>query len=507
MGLLSKMFGGGTKVELHLDATQVPCGGILSGRTTVHGGKKDLEFTSLTVQLVYVKVTAKDDSPIPDIEMKVLLDNTLVSGGSLPSGSEQEHTFQFQIPTGTSPTGHNVSYKVIVRADIPKVKDPTAEATLKVIEATGAGIRHIDEIYARWPALKGTAEGPLVDALGDFRNECYSDREELIAAEPLLASMIRDRTGEVQRAALEAWGNLLDDQVRKEHLQILGAVADQDDLETETLQMVIEVAAKFADEGGLEYVQRFVSHPDAEIRKTVADKLRFDADDDFKGKKEMILKLAGDEDGGVRASAYGAFSDYRDDIQIMQLCADQIDKDPSPEVQAACISTLCFGHHHGMTDLMFSVYERHLDNPHERVRKEIAENINWLPKEQRSRIQGIVQRLLGDQADEVRRAMAWQFRNLSEFPELAPLLKHAIETDQNDEVRTEGIGSMASVLPMQDAVAYYRGLLAGSVTEPIAEAVVDGLRWKDEPEAKALLQEMTNSPFTDVASSARDALE
>ena len=52
MGLLSKMFGGGTEVEVHLDATQVPVGGILSGRATVRGGKKDLQLTALRRQTI-----------------------------------------------------------------------------------------------------------------------------------------------------------------------------------------------------------------------------------------------------------------------------------------------------------------------------------------------------------------------------------------------------------------------------------------------------------------------
>lgn len=44
-------------------------------------------------------------------------------------------------------------------------------------------------------------------------------------------------------------------------------------------------------------------------------------------------------------------------------------------------------------------------------------------------------------------------------------------------------------------------------TEEIHRAVLDGVRWKEDAEAKALLRELTGSHFASVAQSARDALE
>lgn len=501
------MFGGGTSVEVHLDATQVPVGGILSGRAVVHGGKKDLTLTSLNVRLLYVHVEAQDDSPLPKIDTRILIDNAIAANLPLPAESESAFTFQLQIPPGTEATAHNVSYKVMVVADIPKVKDPSAKADLTVVEGSGdAPMMGSDALFSRWPALQGTAERPLIDALNDMYSAIWEEREALMVAEPLLAGLVRNQTGDVRRQALETWAHLLDDHARPENLRLLEEVAAAD-LDRDMTRSLIEAAAKFADEGAMPIVARFAQHPDPEIRRDVAQKLRFAAADQFNGKKELLLQMAQDGDNDVRAAAYAAFSDYREDVQIMQMCAHAIDADPSPEVQKECISVLCFGHYHNMIDLTFGVYERHLQNQYEAVREEIADNINWLPAEHVARIGPIVQRLLADPSEEVRRKMAWNFRNLSDLPTLAPLLQHSIQNDPAERVRMDGLGALSSVMPVDQAVAYYQQLLQSSPpTEKLHWAILDGVRWKDEPSAKQLCQTMTQSPFSDVARNARDAL-
>jgi len=504
MGLLDKMFGGGTGVELQLDATQVPVGGMLSGRIVARGGKKDLQITGLEVRLLYVCVTAKDDSPIPNIDTRILVNHTVTANQALPAGAEQTYSFQIQIPGGTNPTAHNTSYKVTAVADIPGVKDPSSTVDLKVVDSDGTA--SFDEIYSRWPALRGGAERPLVSALWDFNSQVYSERDALVTAEPLLANLIRTHGGEVRRVAIQTWANLLDGKVRKEHLRLLGELVNGD-LDIETTKAVVEAAAKFADEGGLEYVQGFGRHRDPEVRRELAQSLRFGAADKFPGKRDLVLALCQDGDAAVREAAFGALSDFRNDTAFMQMCAAQIDRDPSPEVQAACIGALCFGHHHGMGELTFQVYERHLGNPHERVRKAIAEEVHWLGEGNRQRVGQIVHRLLSDPAEEVRRAMAWQFRNLEKFPELAPMLRHVIDNDPSHEVRKDALGALATVVPVPEAVAFYRQRLQQVPSEETAWGVLDGVRWKDDPAAKQLLAELANSQFASVARSARDAME
>lgn len=506
MGLLDKMFGGGTSVQVHLDATQVPVGGILSGRAVLRGGKKDLTLTSLNVRLLYVHVEAKDDSPIPSIDTRLLLDNAIAANQTLAAESEAQFSFQLQIPAGTEPTAHNVSYKVMVVADIPKVKDPSATADLKVVEGAGASAMGSDTLFSRWPALQGTAERPLIDALNDMYSAIWEERDALMVAEPLLAGLVRNGAGDVRRQALETWAHLLDDRARPENLQLLQELASAD-LDQDTTRSLIEAAAKFADEGAMPLVARYAQHPDPEIRREVAQKLRFAAADQFNGKRELLLQMAQDPDNDVRAAAYDAFSDYREDLQVMQLCAQAIDHDPSPEVQKSCIGVLCFGHYHDMLDLTLAVYERHLQNQHEAVREEIADNIHWLPSEHAARIGPLVQRLLADPSEAVRRKMAWQFRNMDDFAALAPLLQHSIQNDPAERVRMDGLGALSSVLPMDQAVAYYQHLLQSMpATQALHWAILEGVRFKDEPSAKQLCQQLTQSQFSDVARNAREAL-
>lgn len=502
------MFGGGTEVEVHLDATQVPVGGVLSGRAIVKGGKKDLELDALKVRLLYVSVQSNDDSPMPDIDTRILIDNTITTNQPLPAGSTQEYTFQLPIPDGTEPSAHNVSYKVLVAADIPKVKDPTAEAKLKVVEASvdGDKLASLDEIYSRWPALRGAEPRPLIDALHDFRNECYGERETLIIAEPILAGLVRRSTGDVRRAAIEAWANLLDEQVRPENLKLLEELAASD-LDLETTKEVVEAAAKFADEGAMLIIAGYAQHSDAEIRERVASALRFASWEKYPGKKELVLGLCRDPDPSVRSAAFGAIGDFNDDPQVAQMCAAQIDHESSPDVQAAMLDALAFAHHHGLGDLTFSVYERQLQNPHERVRLELADNLHCLPSDQPERVGALARALLSDASPEVRRKTAWQFRNLRDFPTLAPLLQHAIENDPDPEVRLDGLGALSSVIAMSDAVAYYQARMQQEPTEKVYRAVLDGVRWRDEPEAKQMLQALAGCEFVDVARRARSALE
>lgn len=506
MGLLNKMFGGGTNMTLQLDASRLPAGGVLSGRATVSGGKKDLELNSLSVRLHYVRVTSKEDSAMPDIDTKTLINQTIATAQALPAGVDKTFTFQFRLPDGLQPSAHDTRYTVQVTADIPKVADPTAEAKLEIIEGAASGDgAGLDEVYERWPALRGAQARPLIDALRDFSLACYSERERLIVAEPLIAGLMRSGDRDVATAAIEAWSNLLDGQVRKEHLKALQSLAEAD-LDAELTHEVIRAAAKFADEGALSFVQRFAQHPDASVRRQMAESLRFAAADQFKGKRDLLVAMSRDPDHGVRAAVFGALSDYRDDKKIIELCLQNLDMDPSPDVQASIIGALALAHHYGMGEATLQAYERHLGNPHETVRKAIAESINWLPREQLARVGPIVQRLLGDASEDVRRAMAWQFCNMSEFPELAPLLLHTVDHDPASAVRKAALGSISAVVPAPQAVALYRHRLQHEPVEETYWAVLNGSRFREDPQFTALLQELSGCPFSDVAQSARDAL-
>jgi len=515
MGLLDKMFGGGTNLELRLDTEKIPEGGTLSGTVSLSGGKKPLELTSLKVRLVYVKVTKRDDSPLPSIDLQVLLDNTIVSNAKLPPGLLQKYDFSFKVPTGTDPDGE---YRVMALADIPKVKDPSAEAKLKIISPDSAGAgRGIfsrltgksseDEILAQFPGLMSTDEDEQCDALRDLTCAAYDRDNNYTSVAGHLGRMMNGGTAEVRAAALEAWGNVLNNRAKPEHIQALTTMAADPAVSSDRRLMheVVAVTAKFAEEGAAQLVHWFAQHPNPEIRKEMADRLRFDADDAFMEKRNVLSHLVNDPDAGVRAAAVGGLSTHNDEAAMVQDFAQRSLSDPSPEVAAACLSALALAHHHGFGELVFSTFQQHLGNPHVKVRKELAESLHWLPTD--PRLAGLVHALLNDASVEVRRSMAWQGINMSEHPELRELFMRACD-DPDEEVAQDALKGMGRLLGFDHAAQFYRHRLAQKPTESTYWGVYYGIcNDLEEPAARALMQELTRSHFADVASSARDSLE
>jgi hypothetical protein len=96
---------------------------------------------------------------------------------------------------------------------------------------------------------------------------------------------------------------------------------------------------------------------------------------------------------------------------------------------------------------------------------------------------------------------------MDRFPSIAPLLQHAAQNDPSERVRKDALASLASVMPMEQVVPLYRQWLAAGPSQSVHWAVMDGVRFKDHPLAKELLVEMTQSPYTDVARAAKDALQ
>lgn len=515
MGLLDKMFGGGTKLELRLDTDKIPEGGTLSGSVSLSGGKKPLTLTALKVRLVYVKVEKRDDSPLPHIEMQVLLDNTIVSNGALPPGSLQKYEFSFKVPTGTDPDGE---YRVIAVADIPKVKDPSAEAKLKVLSPDPDGGRQgmfsrltgkpsEDEILAQFPGLMASDEDEQSEALSDLTCATYDDDNNFVNIAGHLGRMMNTGTADVRAAALEAWGNVLNNRAKPEHIQALSNMAADPAVAADRRLMreLVAVTAKFAEEGAAQLVHWFAQHPNPEVRKEMAERLRFDADDEFLEKRAVLTSLVADPDAGVRAAAIGGLSAHNDEAAMVQDFAARSMSDPSPEVQAACLSALTLSHHHGFADLVFSTFQQHLQNQHVKVRRELADSCHWLPTD--PRVAGIVQALLNDPSPEVRRTMAWHGCNMSDHPELQEMFMRACD-DPDEEVAQDALKGMGRLLGFDSAVRFYRQRMAAKPTESTAWGVYYGIcNDLEEPPARALMQELTRSHFADVASSAREALE
>src|SRR5688572_15454833 len=174
MGLLDKLFGGGTKLELKLDMDKLPPGGTVAGTVTLTGGKKPLRLELLKVDLVSVQVVTREGQALPSISLQVLMSNVLASGRELPPGSLNKFEFRFKLPDDLKP---DAVYKVLASADIPGVKDPGADVALTIIGsdrgAFGAiksrlGVADSEgEVLGRYPGLTSRDEDELSSALSE----------------------------------------------------------------------------------------------------------------------------------------------------------------------------------------------------------------------------------------------------------------------------------------------------------------------------------------------------
>ncbi|WP_394835337.1 HEAT repeat domain-containing protein [Pendulispora rubella] len=307
--------------------------------------------------------------------------------------------------------------------------------------------------------------------------------------------------------SLKAWANLVDNRVQPQHLQTLHALASAPGLDEETFTEVVIAATKFAEEGALPLVQQLARHPSAKVRAEVSTNLRFNAAEKFNGKRELLVQLAQDPSPGVRKGAVSALSSYVDEQGILPWLAQIADADADPEVQAESLSSLQFGHHHGMLDFTLSVYERHLQNPNAEVRKHLPQCLSFMPPEALQRVGGIVQRLAQDPDEGVRDAMAFQFCNLTEMPQLLPIAQHMAQHDPSLEVRRQALGSMSGLMQPQQAAAFYSQLFAQAKSEDDLWPIVNGLRAHAEhAEVRRLLTHMGQLPYPHLADAAREAM-
>jgi HEAT repeat protein len=444
--------------------------------------------------------------------MQNLLDNTVISNVDLAPASLNKYTFSFAVPTGTDPKG---TYKVLAVADIPSVKDPSAEADLKVIapntEGASPGLfgalfkgkTSENDILARFPGLMSTKEDELCDAMHDLQCAAYSPDENFVNIAGFLAKKMNEPSVRMQERALAAWGTVLNNRAKPEHIQQLEAMAANPRIDERVMSEVVTVAAKFAEEGALPLVEKLAKHPSPVVRKEMATRLWLDADEKMPKRKEIVIALANDADAGVRAAAVRSFAAFREDKAIMQLAAQKAQSDSSPDVHQACVAALSLAHHHGGTEIMFSTYATLLKSPHAQVRKEIADAVHWLPVDNRTT--EIVNALLMDTDVEVRRQMAWQAVNMSEHKELKDLYVRAATQDNDEEVRGNALGGIDRFASIQEAVQFLRQRLQADMKEKIAWGCFNVVKFQMEhPEARAFMKELTGVPFSRIAERARE---
>jgi HEAT repeat protein len=500
MGFLDKMFGGGTNLTLKLDTNMIPEGGTLAGKITLSGGKKPLKLTALKVRLVYVKVSTVPGQSLPKIELQNLLDNTVISNQDLAPASLNEYPFSLNVPTGTDPKG---TYKVIVSADIPGVKDPSADQELKVIapNADGAssgmfgglfrGKPSEEEILARFP--------PLMSA--------YDADSNFTKIAPFLAKkMAPGNPDRIRAQALATWGNVLNNRATPDNVKALEAMANDSTLTQDMLREVIRVAAQFAEEGAWPVVEKLSGHRDPWVREEMASRLYFDADRKLAQRKDKLVAMTNDPDAGVRAAAFRSFADFNKERPLVDKAIAAAKSDPSPDVQKACVSAIAHAHFHGMKDLVLDTFLAFAQSSTQSVvRKEIADCSHWLPADPRTA--KLVDALLQDKDIEVRRQMAWQSCNMGEHPELRELFVRTAVSDTDEEVRGNALGGIDRVMPLPEAVAFLRQRLAADPNEKTAWACFNVVKFQMEhAEARAFMTELQQVPFARVAQRAREEI-
>ncbi len=514
MGLLDKMFGGGTTLTLKLDTNMIPEGGTLAGKVTLSGGKKPLKLTALKVRLVYVKVSTVPGQSLPKIELQNLLDNTVISNQDLAPASLNEYAFSLPVPTGTDPKG---TYKVIVSADIPGVKDPSADQELKVIapNADGAssgmfgglfrGKPSEEEILARFPPLMSTDEDKLWNGMHELMCAAYDADSNFTKIAPFLAKKMAPGNPERIRAqALATWGNVLNNRATPDNVKALEAMANDSTLSQDMMREVIRVAAQFAEEGAWPVVEKLSSHRDPWVREEMASRLYFDADRKLPQRKDKLVAMTMDADAAVRAAAYRAFADFNKERPLVDKAIAAAKSDPSPDVQKACISAITNAHFHGMKDLVLDTLLSFAQtSTQSTVRKEIADCSHWLPVDPRTA--KLVDALLQDKDIEVRRQMAWQACNMSEHPELRELFVRAAVSDADEEVRGNALGGVDRLMPLPEAVSFLKQRLAADPNEKTAWACFNVVKFQMEhAEARAFMSELQSVPFARVAQRARE---
>ncbi len=509
MGLLDSMFGGGTRLELTLDTATASPGSVIGGRIVLFGGQKPLTVTECGVRLLFVSTKTRPDSALPEIIAKDVAKQIVAGGIALMPGSQQVYTFRLSVPDDLPTSGTGVSFTVLAFADIPGIKDPSASVEIRVVDASKDKGRRIslDDVIARFPNLHSRDEEPLCDALNDFFLACYSEGGELMEAEPLVSWHMQNGTVKVRRKALEAWANLVDNRVQPHHLQTLYAFANLPGLDADTFEQVVVASTKFAEEGALTLVQQFAQNPSATVREQVASNLRFNSAEKFNGKRELLVQLAQDQAPEVRKAAIGALTCYNDDQQIVYWVANLSDSDPDVEVKGQCISSLALAHHHGMGEVSLAVYEKHSANESPAVRKMVARNLSNQPKPAIQRIWGIAQRLAQDPDQDVRSTLAFEFRNMTDMPQLLPIVQGMAQNDPSSEVRKDALGGMAALMPPAHVAQYFGQMMQAAQSEDDQHTVLNAIcQHSENAQIKQLLTHLGQSPYPSVAQAAREAL-
>jgi len=509
---VKSMFGiGACKMEVELDAEQVAVGGVLVGRCKVIGSDKEYPLTSVNVRLLYVSVQSNPDSAMPDVDTRILVDNVLATNETIAANGTREYDFTIQIPGGTEPSAHNVSYSVLVVADIPGLKDPSAKTDLKVVEADeNAQATDLTSLYSRWPALQGTAERPLIDALRDLRNSHrdWDENANFSGAEPLVAKFLRHESANVRSTALETWSHLIGDEATPANIRTLqgaleAAGESEDDLRV--LQEGVEAAARFAKCGGVVVLEKYAKHENAKVRKKVAQSIGWHAND--VGKALIVLQsMMNDSEMGVLTEVVSALANFSGNGVIFQKMTE-LALDPETPLALRREVAGCLSRGWEFYDIVWPGVKQLASDEDPEVRRRVCNSLsNYMEREDAT---DVAKPLFTDDDVEVRRSMAREARYFpsKSMTEWRPILEEMASGDADRTVQANAVRSLVNGFEPEQVAEHYQGWLAKGPNEEIQQAIVHDIMYDKNPVYQPLLEELKGSQYPSVAEDAQRGLE
>lgn len=512
MGLLDKLFGGGTKLELLLDEEKFPMGGTVSGKVILSGGKKTLQLKTLKTILTHIKTTKVEGQAIPKIDVNVLIDQTIASDQSLEPASQQEYSFNIVIPSLADTTGE---FMITATADIPGVKDPTEGKKIKIIGGTQAstgffgkltGAGKEDALLAQYPGLISTDASVCEQALKNILSD-MSKKTDFSSLIPLIAKKMGvEHSDDVRAKAIELWSELLKDKAGPDDIKLLDSLCQAETFPKVVRWALLDAVARLAHRGSWYLVEQLVTHQDEKVRAAMVSSVCYKTLDTFPEKKTFVVQMAGSADPKVRAEAVGCLYMYSKEPEILAKLIQISKEDTEGLVQAKALEALARSQYHS-NDAVLDIFLEHAkNNTNLLARVKIANVVSWFPTEERT--SQIFALLVKDANVEVRRELADNFYDMQKHPEFFDGYLSLAKTDTDEKVRASIISGMKFIFPAQQAIAFVAERLPVDNTEAVCNAYVSLLgKFLDEPAARSLMTQLASSTHPTVARNASSALK
>ncbi|MBL4685630.1 MAG: HEAT repeat domain-containing protein [Nannocystaceae bacterium] len=495
----------GASVELELGGQIVPAGGVLSGTVRLRGGRKGLQIVGVHVSVVRTAVRPPGSSTTSEIQQRAIVDTTIRSGLQLAPRGKRDLEFSLRLPRDTESSNDDTSYRVRAEAELESGRSPTAYRPIRVVDAS-AGRPTLPTILTRFSGLSSKEDATVLEALSELRwaHDALDPERDLLASESTLSKLVADRGDHVRTAALEAWSSVVAGRAGEDHVQWLLSLAKDAHADAAWLVCIAEAAGRMTSARALPVLELLSTHSSAVVRKTVAQGIgRIDK---RRSKLTMLETMRRDADEGVRAAVYRAMGEFADELAVVEMMAAHTTMEPRAAVLEACISSLGGAMAHGHAEVVRPALERLARHPKASVRVALARAMYFVEQDEGSL--PIARMLLDDSDDEVRYAAAVEVRNL---PMRGRMLCGRLETmaveDPSPRARRGALTSMPEFTAIDRVVAHFEDLIETETDPEILRGLIDGIKFRREPQYRELLETLARHHDADIAADAEAALQ